>query len=388
MEPVRFIRPREISSKKPVRIVLVGGFLGAGKTTALMTLARRFQNQGLSVAVITNDQAPNLVDTAVVRAGSLPTAEVAGGCFCCRFTDLLDAVESVLPQQPDVLLCEPVGSCTDMVATVLHPLRRFYPALFSFTPFTVLVDPTRVRQILLKEQGEPFLEEVAYIFEKQLEEADLIALTKTDQLEESEAVRLVSALYARFGKPVLRISSEDGDGLDTWESQLLGAPSQSPQALRELNYDTYAKGEAVLGWLNATATVHSTEDFDTRSFLLSLIEGIQEGCATAHQEIAHLKLALAEGDSVSHAHVTRSDEPASVSLASTTAARLTRLTVNARIQADPGKLGGLIVSTLQQTAARFPVVIEIDTLQSFSPAYPRPPYRMTDSGEKQDSSDV
>src|SRR5579872_4486720 len=115
MKPIQFERPRELRLPAPVRMVLAGGFLGAGKTTLLGALAKRLLQQGRKVGVVTNDQATDLVDTTIVCELGLPVAEVAGGCFCCRFTDLLDAAQTVLAHQPDVLLCEPVGSCTDMV---------------------------------------------------------------------------------------------------------------------------------------------------------------------------------------------------------------------------------------------------------------------------------
>jgi G3E family GTPase len=67
---------------------MVGGFLGAGKTTALLRLAQHLTAQGRRVALITNDQSYGLVDTVRVRAHGFPAEEVTGGCFCCRFDSL------------------------------------------------------------------------------------------------------------------------------------------------------------------------------------------------------------------------------------------------------------------------------------------------------------
>ncbi|MCS7167674.1 MAG: cobalamin biosynthesis protein P47K, partial [Gemmatales bacterium] len=47
---------------------MVGGFLGAGKTTTLLGLARHYIQQGRRVALIANDQADHLVDTALFRS--------------------------------------------------------------------------------------------------------------------------------------------------------------------------------------------------------------------------------------------------------------------------------------------------------------------------------
>src|SRR5687767_10766884 len=51
-----------------IRFLMLGGFLGAGKTTAIARLARHYTGQGKRVAIVTNDQAYDLVDTHSLRA--------------------------------------------------------------------------------------------------------------------------------------------------------------------------------------------------------------------------------------------------------------------------------------------------------------------------------
>ena len=72
-------KPKELRAQKPVRVIFTGGFLGAGKTTALGAIARRLLQRGLTDGLVTNDQAANLVDTAIVKELGVPVAEVAGG---------------------------------------------------------------------------------------------------------------------------------------------------------------------------------------------------------------------------------------------------------------------------------------------------------------------
>ena len=73
------------------RYIMIGGFLGAGKTTAVGKLAARLTAQGRRVGLITNDQGRNLVDTAMLRSQGFATEEIPGGCFCCRFNSLVEA---------------------------------------------------------------------------------------------------------------------------------------------------------------------------------------------------------------------------------------------------------------------------------------------------------
>src|ERR1700742_3685839 len=142
------------TSSTPPRYIMVGGFLGAGKTTALGQLARHLSAQGVRVGLITTDQAGGLVDTKLLRGQGFATEEIAGGCFCCRFNTLVDAAAKLnQAARPDVFIAEPVGSCTDLVATVSYPLRRMYGDNFSVAPLSVLVDPVRARRVFGLDPG-------------------------------------------------------------------------------------------------------------------------------------------------------------------------------------------------------------------------------------------
>src|SRR5437667_1917325 len=139
------------------RYIMIGGFLGAGKTTSVARLAQHLTGQGLRVGLITNDQGSQLVDTAMLRSRGFATEEIAGGCFCCRFNSLVDAANKLtVATRPDVFIAEPVGSCTDLVATVTYPLRRIYGDNFFIAPLSVLVDPIRALRIFGLEEGGKF----------------------------------------------------------------------------------------------------------------------------------------------------------------------------------------------------------------------------------------
>src|SRR5580704_13559828 len=132
-----------------IRFAMVGGFLGAGKTTALARLATFYTKRGQKVGLVTNDQAQDLVDTNSLRAQGFATEEVAGACFCCRFDDLVGKVGLLQSgERPDVILAEPVGSCTDLVATVVQPLRDLYGDRFEVAPYAVLFKPSHGLRIL------------------------------------------------------------------------------------------------------------------------------------------------------------------------------------------------------------------------------------------------
>src|SRR5258708_5265174 len=191
------------------RYIMIGGFLGAGKTTAMLRMAHHLVASGRTVGLITNDQSSGLVDTAMAKANGLPVAEITGGCFCCRFQSLMDAATTLERENaPDVFLAEPVGSCTDLRASVAYPLRRLYGDRFSVAPLSVLVDPIRTLRILGLEGGKTFAPKVVYVYRKQLEEADIIVINKSDLISAEQLDRLKQALAEQFPKAeVMAISA-------------------------------------------------------------------------------------------------------------------------------------------------------------------------------------
>lgn len=134
---------------KSTRLILVGGFLGAGKTTLLWEAAHRLMENGKRIGLVTNDQAPELVDTVFLSRDKVKVAEVSGSCFCCNFNGLIDALKQVREEaDADVIIAEPVGSCTDLSATIMQPLKENRKGELVVSPLTVMADPLRLANIL------------------------------------------------------------------------------------------------------------------------------------------------------------------------------------------------------------------------------------------------
>ena len=240
------------------RLIMVGGILGAGKTTLLWESAIRLMQQGLRVGLITNDQAPELVDSELLRRQALQVAEVSGSCFCCNFNGFVEAFQRVKAEgAADVILAEPVGSCTDLSATIMQPLKHYWNAELRIAPLTVLADPMRLNAILSGESA-GLHPDAAYIFRKQLEESDLILLNKCDLLNEEALAELKARTTAAFPQAtILAASALHGTGLTEWLEAVISR-TDAGKRLLEIDYDTYAHGEAVLGWLNGTLMLHGT----------------------------------------------------------------------------------------------------------------------------------
>src|SRR5437588_3068699 len=221
-----------------IRFIMIGGFLGAGKTTTIGRLARYYLAQGRKVGLVTNDQAQDLVDTHSLREQGFAVEEVAGACFCCKFDDLLDKVGKLeAGQRPDVILAEPVGSCTDLVATVIQPLKDLYAGRFTVAPYAVLFKPGHGIRILEGRSGGGFSPKAAYIFTKQLEEADAIVLNRIDEMRPAAVDEMAELVAARFpGTPILRMSAKTGQGFEGLVA-LLDQQGEFGRKILNIDYD-------------------------------------------------------------------------------------------------------------------------------------------------------
>ena len=111
-----------------MKIHLLSGFLGSGKTTAIQYACRALLQQHIKTGVITNDQGIKLVDGNFFDSIKIPNRKVVNGCFCCNYNDLEYNIRSLIEtNETEIIFAESVGSCTDIVATVLKPLLRFRP---------------------------------------------------------------------------------------------------------------------------------------------------------------------------------------------------------------------------------------------------------------------
>ncbi|VTS02728.1 GTP-binding protein [Tuwongella immobilis] len=360
-----------------VRFVLLGGFLGAGKTTTLARLARHYTGLGHRVGIVTNDQAQDLVDTNNLRSQGFSVQEVPGACFCCKFDDLIGQIGQLqADQRPDIILAEPVGSCTDLVATVVQPMRDLYGSDFRVAPYAVLFKPSHGLKILRNEAKAGFSPKAAYIFRKQLEEADAIVMNRIDELSPADLDELTQLLTSEYpGVPLIPMSAKTGQGFEQLVA-LLDQEGAFGQRVLDIDYDVYAEGEAELGWLNLTASLSSEQAFDLDALLMKLIQPLAARLAAVEAEAAHLKLiGLDREGGFGVANLVSSQTGCELSLPSQKTVPHVDLVVNARVAIDPSILESAVREVLAEVSAGERLTLAIGNAQSLRPGRPVPTHR-------------
>lgn len=367
-------------TKRRRSMVVLGGFLGAGKTTTMIEAARRLEAGGTRVGVITNDQGEELVDTQLVRERGLLAREVTGGCFCCRFDDLVDVTRRIVEEgDPDVLMAEAVGSCTDLAATVIRPLQEYYGDSFRVAPLTVLLDARRWASL---GTSDGMLGELAsYLFRKQLEEANVIALNKIDLLPEGRLEEICRSLRDEFpAARVLPLSATEGTGLgellELWTAES-GADGSVGGRVLDIDYDLYAAAEAEMGWLNATLRVAASEGgFVPGDWVERLLARLGEECRERGWTVGHAKASLTTSGGWTKASCTDAGAPPTFTAREETRAREGHLLANARIAADPARLEEVFREAVAAIDEAQDTHVTFERIECFSPARPQPTHRL------------
>ena len=369
------------------RLVLVGGFLGAGKTTTLLRAVELLRARGHRPALITNDQGTDLVDTAFARATGVDVAEVTSGCFCCRFDDLAETTARVVEEYgADVVLAEAVGSCTDLTATVLRPLATERPGLVSVAPLTVVVGAERYlamlddRDGMASDTGAATADPVAYLFRKQCEEAQILVLNKTDLLGEDDRADLRHVIGAEF--PAARLvetSARSGAGLaglvGLW---LAGDAGFEPRGLPlDIDYDVYAEAEARLGWVNGAGRLDGAD----RAF--SPVAWVDAFCAAVNRRldetgalVGHIKVQVDSESGVTKASVVSRGARPQYDGTAPESATSGSLLLNLRVESDPDRLERFVLESLALADAQAGTRSGLSSWQCFAPARPQPTHRV------------
>jgi Ni2+-binding GTPase involved in maturation of urease and hydrogenase len=353
------------------KVILVGGFLGAGKTTLLLKASQHLANRGKKAGLITNDQAPELVDSTLLASSGLQVAEVSGSCFCCNFNGFIDAVQKYgIDRSVDYIIAEPVGSCTDLSATIMQPLKQYWSDRFAIAPLSVLADAGRLSAIL-EDSNDGLHPDAAYIFRKQLEEADIIVINKIDLLTPEQRIDLDNRTAQDYpGATVMMVSALTGEGIDAWLDGVIRR-NDAGKRLAEVDYDIYAHGEAVLGWLNGTVELQG-KSTDWDQLLGALMNDL---CARFEREnlpVGHVKAIVENGGNVAVANFTGGAKTLSVRGSAGTG-DVCRLTVNARVETTPENLDGIVRAALNAHTAG--LACNELAWKYFQPGRPNPTYR-------------
>jgi cobalamin biosynthesis protein CobW len=180
-----------------VPALVVSGFLGAGKTTLVKHLIADAQQQGLKLAVVSNEFGELGIDRALLQEEGGPGyVELEGGCVCCQLSgELLKTLQNLWETiHPDRVVVETSG-----VALPFETLMTFWRE-----PVTEWVGESLAVVVVNAEQVAEG-RDLEGTFEQQVSSADLLVLNKLDLVEEASLASLEGKLESMApGAPLIR----------------------------------------------------------------------------------------------------------------------------------------------------------------------------------------
>ena len=289
------------------KYMIVSGFLGSGKTTTMIAMARninkRLQDAGQEghSAIIANDLgAKNLVDADYTRTADVAINEITGDCICYVTEDLVSHIDRLANDGANIVISDIPGCGVGALNHVYVTLTDEYPGKYDLLPLVCLVDPIRLRMILPEKADIHLPEEMRFVLNAQLAEADVIVLNKCDLIDEAEREADLAFIRAAYpDTPVMAMSARTGEGVDEVVDYVLA--HQAPAEWRDLGTDSdeFDSAEAQMCWYNRRffAEERDGKNIDFNAVIEDFMEAIREGLIEARRNVPHLKLfAAGEGD--------------------------------------------------------------------------------------------
>ncbi|WP_431201396.1 CobW family GTP-binding protein [Bradyrhizobium betae] len=183
----------------PVPILLVTGFLGAGKTTVVNHLLAHAE--GRRIAAVVNDFGAINIDAELIAGASDGVVSLANGCICCSLEgDLLRTLSTLLRRDPKpeyiVIETSGVADPADIVRNLMDPvILREAPLETVLCVMDASTPPAALDDALMRSQ---------------LRVADIVALSKLDLAEAGAGERLREAIRA-LRVPAVVVDAKHGE---------------------------------------------------------------------------------------------------------------------------------------------------------------------------------
>lgn len=228
-----------------MKIDIVSGFLGAGKTTLIKKLLEEELNRE-KVALIENEFGEIGIDGTLLRKGGLEVREINAGCICCSVQgDLVNALEELTEVfSPERILIEPsgVGKLSDVMKSA-EGFAAARPGAFVNMRVTV-VDATKYA-IYLRNFGEFFRDQVA--------SARTVAFSRTQKLKEKELEKALEEV--RFLNPTAALITTPWDQLSA-AGIIAVAEGREPGANWQALAEGVARDSGLSSWSEEDGSHH------------------------------------------------------------------------------------------------------------------------------------
>lgn len=265
-----------------MNLFIIAGFLGSGKTSLLLAVAKAVSESGRKMAIIENEIGEVGVDDAVLAGEGFPVKEIFSGCICCSLR--LDLINTLLELEreynPDIVIMEPSG--------VASP-RQVIAALNGYGGE---IDRKHVAVIIDAERFQKLVSLDIPLITDGIHAADIVVLNKVDLIEDKELEQITARIrQVRPECRIINVSALENRNVDVLVQEFMAVPDAEKKTDKEIPFFPSRRGlEPVPFSHRFSMPVDGLSHGDISTELTNLINGIandleESGCTV----IGHIK---------------------------------------------------------------------------------------------------
>lgn len=269
-----------------MKVIIIGGFLGSGKTTTLLSLGRHMVEKGHRVAIIVNEIGEVGVDGETLSGSGLIAKELTSGCICCTLRISMEYTLQTLEEEydPDVLIIEPTGIALPLQIKE-HVALMGLPDL-SFAPVVTIVDASRF---------DVELSQVPKFITTQIEEAEVLCVNKIDLVDRETLVSVTGRLMdLNPDALIVEFSARRADAQFMRFIDLLAGEGTARHAGENRNSIELSQVSSYSG--KYSIDTHGLDRNDMAAMVLKVLEEVKEKIELINPAfIGHVKISLSLG---------------------------------------------------------------------------------------------
>lgn len=219
--------------------IVFAGFLGSGKTSLILGIAKELAKRKIRTAIVVNEIGEIGVDGEFLKTTGAQTYEITEGCICCTLKKDLESTLSELASNynPDAILVEPTGiAFPSVVAKVLGKYT-------SSTLIIGVVDAVRFAKLY---------REMREFVERQLREAKITAINKIDAIRSKAELETIAEITRQINpnSKILFVSAKTKEGFEEFVRELLAEEIKEEETVEDADLEINSITEARASWFS------------------------------------------------------------------------------------------------------------------------------------------